>query len=593
MRTKAILVLLFLLIGSLLIFGLWALVPSQQNGGDASDPYQSAEGGAGPDVSGDVAYYWHILDTLRAEHGTYDTEILEQLAEQVNVLGYEANVLLAQNKVAQGDDALSYFRRALEIYDARDIRWQLAAYLSEKGLAEEAAAEYIRLLPDEEALAALAGLARPEQIAAALTEGRHWWSAADFLEPLADNTDDGTDTMLLKLYARALVETGQFKEALDFLQPLTEKLTNRELSWLYARSLEAAGEVKKAAQLYSTLGEAGAYRLAMLLEKEGITAEAAHSFGRSTLPAARWRGARLWDELGEKEKALELYLGLARAPGSYQDDAAYRTYILLAGEGPRAAEMLEVLAAHPAWMKRLGGEPVWHFEPDPEFDQPDFLQRTETLRAAGLDYAANIELTIGTNNAGMADKLALAQWYLAQDQYYLAVRWGSSALAELPSRRAYDLAYPRPFMEAVLREAEAFSLDPNLVWAVMREESHFRPAVASRAGAMGLMQIMPATGKGIAASLKVEFAEKDLLDPEINIRFGAFYLRNMLNMFDGDLDKALAAYNGGGGNVRRWSAGGTGSTAAGFPTAIPFFETRQYITKVRNSYYTYQRLYGH
>ncbi len=592
MRTKAIPVLLFLIIGSLLIFGLWAWLPSRQNGGDASDPYQSAEGGAGPDVSGDLVYYWNILDELRAKDGTYDKEILEQLAEQVNVLGYEANIILAQNKAALGDDPLPYFKRALEIYDARDIRWQLAAYLSEKGLAEEAAAEYIRLLPDEEALAALAGLARPEHIATALTEGRHWWTAADFLEPLADLTDGGANTLLLKLYARALVETGQFAEALDFLQPLTEKLTNRELSWLYARSLEAAGEVKKAAQLYSTLGETGAYRLAMLLEKEGKTAEAAHSFGRSTLPAGMWRGARLWDELGEKEKALDLYLALAREPGSYQDDAAYRAYILLAGEGPQAAEMVEVLSAHPAWMKRLSREPVWRFDPDPVFERPDFLLRTETLRAAGLDYAANIELAIGKNNAGMTDKLALAQWYLAQDQYYLAVRWGSSALAELPSRRAYELAYPQPFREAVLREAEAFSLDPNLLWAVMREESHFRPAVASHAGALGLMQIMPATGKGIATSLKVEFAEKDMLVPEINIRFGAFYLRNMLNMFDGDLDKALAAYNGGGGNVRRWSAGGTGGTAAGFPTAIPFFETRQYITKVRNSYYTYQRLYG-
>jgi soluble lytic murein transglycosylase len=191
------------------------------------------------------------------------------------------------------------------------------------------------------------------------------------------------------------------------------------------------------------------------------------------------------------------------------------------------------------------------------------------------------------------EKIALAQWYLAQGQYFQAVRWGSSALADLPCRKAYELAYPRPFSDYVFREAEAFELDPYLVWAVMREESHFRPEVASRAGALGLMQIMPATGRGIATGLRVDFTEKDLLTRSSTFVLALITCATSLNMFGGDTDKALAAYNGGGGNVRRWVNSKTGASDQGFPTAVAFFETREYITKVKNSYYIYKWLYEH
>lgn len=180
---------------------------------------------------------------------------------------------------------------------------------------------------------------------------------------------------------------------------------------------------------------------------------------------------------------------------------------------------------------------------------------------------------------------------MEKGEYYNSILWGIRSLNDKPTRRGYELAYPRGFNELVHETAEKYDLEPELVWAVIREESHFRHDAVSSAGAIGLMQIMPPTGKDIASRLGLSITEDDLLNPEINIKFGSFYVHSMLNMFEGDIDKALAAYNGGAGNVKKWMISNIGTLAEDFPTAISFRETQEYITKVRNSYYIYKWLY--
>lgn len=142
--------------------------------------------------------------------------------------------------------------------------------------------------------------------------------------------------------------------------------------------------------------------------------------------------------------------------------------------------------------------------------------------------------------------------------------------------------YPLRYGQEIDQWASVHSLDPYLVAAVIRAESHFRPRALSHAGAMGLMQVIPATGEWIAEKLEFEdFAAKDLYRPAVNIRFGTWYLRYLLDQLDEDIESALVAYNAGLSNLLRWQSDGG--------TLFP--ETRVYVSRVMRGWSTYRVLY--
>ncbi len=151
--------------------------------------------------------------------------------------------------------------------------------------------------------------------------------------------------------------------------------------------------------------------------------------------------------------------------------------------------------------------------------------------------------------------------------------------------------YPIRYVEEISVHAEATSLDPYLIAALIRVESNFRHDVRSPKGATGLMQLMPETARWIAEQLQMDFREADLLDPDINIRLGTWYLTMLQKEFGNNLIVALAAYNGGRGNVSRWLAEGQWNGELRELRNIPFLETRLYVQRVLAVYDWYVRIY--
>jgi soluble lytic murein transglycosylase len=145
------------------------------------------------------------------------------------------------------------------------------------------------------------------------------------------------------------------------------------------------------------------------------------------------------------------------------------------------------------------------------------------------------------------------------------------------------LWYPLRYEQIVRGHARNYGLDPALLAAVIYQESKFKADARSSSGAIGLMQLLPDTAKGIALHTGgSRFRVEDLYDPEINVRYGAWYLRHLMQKY-GEEQTALAAYNAGQDNVDRWRRAGSG---------IQFSETRAYVDRIEDLKKIYRRAYG-
>jgi soluble lytic murein transglycosylase len=139
--------------------------------------------------------------------------------------------------------------------------------------------------------------------------------------------------------------------------------------------------------------------------------------------------------------------------------------------------------------------------------------------------------------------------------------------------------------------ARPLHLDPRLVLAVMKAESDFRPDVVSRAGAIGLMQVMPSTAAWLwrRSGERGPFTPERLLDPAVNARIGAFYLAYLMRGTKGNLALALAAYNSGPQNAARWTPKTWHGTVR-YLAVVSYPETRYFIVKVLLTYLGYRLL---
>jgi soluble lytic murein transglycosylase len=156
-----------------------------------------------------------------------------------------------------------------------------------------------------------------------------------------------------------------------------------------------------------------------------------------------------------------------------------------------------------------------------------------------------------------------------------------------------EIALPLRHEDIIRQQAREKGLDPALIAGVIYAESHFRDGQTSQAGAEGLMQITPATAQMIARkSGGVAFTVKDLGTPQVNIAYGSWYLRYLMRRYAGNETFALAAYNGGEGNVDRWIDRAQQRSEALTIAAIPFSETRTYVQRVLDAKRHYRRSYA-
>lgn len=161
------------------------------------------------------------------------------------------------------------------------------------------------------------------------------------------------------------------------------------------------------------------------------------------------------------------------------------------------------------------------------------------------------------------------------------------------TERAEKALYPLEQRQYIDQYAGEYGLEPAHVAAVILCESSYDPNAVSAVGARGLMQIMPDTGEWIAGKLgeSESYSSDRLFEPELNIRYGCWYLSYLKDRFDGDMRKVTAAYHAGDNRVRQWLEDEAYSTDGQTLDTIPYKETNKYVKRVLAAYERYQELY--
>ncbi|HEY8073796.1 MAG TPA: lytic transglycosylase domain-containing protein [Labilithrix sp.] len=213
---------------------------------------------------------------------------------------------------------------------------------------------------------------------------------------------------------------------------------------------------------------------------------------------------------------------------------------------------------------------------------------SDLLHRIGLDREAEDALRERESQivgkAGGRGTEALCGAYATLDRgkrrYQVSLGIAASLLATAPgpkNRWAWECSFPEPH-RAFVDAAQGVS--PELVWAVMRQESAFDPEVVSPARAVGLLQLLPETARTVATQANIPFEDDALTRPAANIALGARYLRELLDKMDGNVPLAVASYNAGPEAIQRWQSHTKGTSLDVFVELIPFVETRGYVVRV-------------
>jgi soluble lytic murein transglycosylase len=310
----------------------------------------------------------------------------------------------------------------------------------------------------------------------------------------------------------------------------------------------------------------------------------------STPDALYWLG-RLAEEAGAKPVARSYFAKLEERYAQNYFGRLGSARLRELGAGPK--EDLDVLAAIPP----VAAAPEVNDPPSPAGAVRQ--ARADALRSIAFDASAALELRAGY--AATGDPTLLLEAAQASNaaghcggaivmirQIYPQLE--SRPFAEVP-RPVWLAAYALPFESSIRHWSARNGLDPMLVAGLIHQESAFEPKALSVANAVGLMQLLPQTARGVARKVRVRYSRAKLMDPDYNIRLGTAYFADLRKQF-GSVEAALAAYNAGADRVTAWTAGQNYRETAEFVDSIPFTETRQYVQIVMRNADIYRRLYG-
>jgi soluble lytic murein transglycosylase len=350
------------------------------------------------------------------------------------------------------------------------------------------------------------------------------------------------------------------------------------------------------------------WKAAWLSFRQGRTDEARQGFENQLalypdsgeIPAALYWRARIAEEDNNPAMARAFYQKLSdRFHNYYYAELARRRLQALPvspqqepkDEPPRYA-LLDRVPALSSLAKITAGDP-----PDDNLR----VERARLLSNGGLADLAVRELqAAASEDGGSWAPPEMARVYQDLGRYDRGIEIMKRST---PNYFAIDISdLPRPYWEALFPKAywsdlrkysELNGLDPYLVASLIRQESEFNSQAISRANAVGLMQLLPKTGKTVAKQVKLKgYSAPQLYTPAVNLALGTRYFKDMVDKYNGQFEYALAAYNAGSDRVGDWLGQGHYRDPQEFVESIPFTETREYVQAILRNAGMYRQLYG-
>ncbi|MGQ9735957.1 MAG: transglycosylase SLT domain-containing protein [Thermaceae bacterium] len=447
-------------------------------------------------------------------------------------------------------------------YDPK-AAWRKAARLLDEAKDPRALLAYTRLLPEKEATERVLALDRGPSLWERLFRGRAYEALLQVLPP-GERPD---------LRAQALYRLGRYREALPYYRAWARRDPRGFLGLGWA--LFRLGRLEEALEAWARYeAPESFYAQGVALESEGLLLEAVQAFRRST-PEGLLRAGRLLERLGQKEEAARAYLELGKAQAAFADDALLWAYRMGFGEA------LEGLKAKGSGLLLLLGEALPPPPSPPEAPEAPEAPVVRVLLKAGKgEWARGVVRYALWKRPGDWPSLVPLLYEAGAYREGIRASWGTA------------LAYPRPYRDWVVREAEKYGLEPDLLFALLHVESWFDPYAVSPTGARGLGQFVRATWEDVARMLGER--PGDPFDPETNIRYTARYLawlHERCRGFEEPLRTAcaLTAYNGGIGYTLRGVEAEGGDFYA-FLWSQRRDEPREYLEKVLKAYAHYRAL---